>query len=372
MRFDVAHAALLPATATAGRFVPTRTTLPVLTGILIDARDDRLTLRATDLDVGLEIRVPASVPEPGAIVLPAHYLTEIVRRIPGGAVSFETAEDRSVARLRWGRSDFQIHGFDAEQFPDFPALPAAEATPFPQRQLRETLRQTLFAASADTTRAVLTGAEIVMADGHFRALATDGLRVAYYRTDPDRQDWSSGQTCLVPAKALQEVVRCLSEDDEALGHMVLHTGQLLMDLGEIRILVRLLEGRYPALLDLVPKAYPTEVSVDRQLFQDVCDRVGLISDSPDRLYAVTLSIGADSVVVSSRSPDVGEAREELPAEVNGPAVDVTLNARLLTEASRHLDGQNLIIDVSGPGTALRLRRPGDGRCQYLQMPIRIG
>jgi DNA polymerase-3 subunit beta len=368
MRFQVQHAALSRGLSVVAHIVPARTPMPVLTGILLQAEGSELVLTATDLEVGAQVRVPAEVDEPGAAVLPARYLTELVRRIPGGLLAWETGAGDGT-RVRWQRSDFSIRGFAVEDFPEFPAFPD-ERWPFDKARLREALRQTLFAASTDLARPVLTGVEVTFRDGEVRALATDGLRVAHHRSDPLRDDWEAGTQLLVPARALAEILRCLG-DEGGEGYWATRGNQLLVESGEVRLAARLLEGRYPAVLELLPKAYPTVVHVDREAFRDACERVSVVSDTPDRLYAVTVSVGDGSVLVSAEAPDVGQAREEVPAETRGQPLSVVFNARLLLEGLRHFSGEGLVLEFSGSDSAARLG-DGQGRQEYVQMPIKVG
>jgi DNA polymerase-3 subunit beta len=369
VRLLIDHAALARGLATVARSIPSRTPMPVLTGVLVNASSEDVTLVATDLELGIRCRIAADVAEPGAMVLPAHYLTEMVRRIPGGEISWQAEPDRAISQLRWQRSEFTIHGFAADQYPSFPVFPK-EGVTFQRQLLRDALRNTVFAASADAARPALAGVELVLADGDMRALATDGMRVALHRSNPGRTSWEQGQRLLVPARALQEVARCLEGEGE--GRLAVQESQLLLDLGDTQIAVRLLEGRYPAVLDLLPKEYPTTVLVARDAFYAACERVSLVADSPERLHAVTMSVAGDRLSLAARSPEVGEASEVVSAEVTGPELTVGFNARLLLEGLRHMEGDEVLLELSGPLSAARLRRPGDEGFLYMLMPVRIG
>lgn len=369
MHFQIDHADFARGIATVARAVPARTTMPVLTGILLRAENDTLTLAGTDLELGIEAVVPATVAEPGAVVLPSRYLTEMVRRIPAGSLEWHVEPDRPVASLTWQRSHFTIHGFSADQYPPFPS-PSSAPVAFDRPSLAAALRQTVFAASADAARPVLTGVELFIDGDDFRALATDGTRVAYYRNAVDREDWGAAQRLLVPARGLNEALRLLEGGED--GRLAVHENQLLFDLGPARVAVRLLDGRYPAVLDLLPKAYPSIVRADRQALCDACERVSLVADTPERLYAITLRIADDRVSLAAHSPDVGEAEEQIVADVEGPDIEVGFNARLLLDGLRHLGGDDVLLELSGKTSAACLRRPDDSGFLYLQMPIRIG
>jgi DNA polymerase-3 subunit beta len=368
MQLRVAHADLSRGISTVARAVPARTPMPILTGILVRADGGLLTLAATDLELGIECRVAAEVDSPGSAVLPARYLTEIVRRIPGGTLAWDVEAERPVARVSWQRSQFTIQGFSADQYPPLPVFPD-EAPAVARDALAEALRRTVFAASQDAARPALTGVELFMAGSEFRALATDGTRVAYHRNPPAREDWSGARRVLVPARGLQELVRLLEGEGE--GRMALMDNHLLLDLGDTRVALRLLDGRYPAVLEMLPREYPTVVRVDRRGLYEACERVSVVADTPERLYAVVLQADDGRLGLAANSPDVGEAVEEIPAQVEGPAMEVGFNARLLLEGLRHVEGDEVLLELSGPGSAARLRRPGDEGYLYIQMPIRL-
>lgn len=342
--------------------------MPVLTGILVRAEKGSLILAATDLEIGAEVRIPAEVYDPGAVVLPARYLVELSRRIPEGILLWE-AQDGTAGRLRWGRSEFVLRGFSAADFPAFPSFPE-RMDPFPKARLREALRQTVFAAASDPSRPVLTGVELVYRGSQFRALATDGLRVAHHRSTPGEEGWEGSERLLVPARALEELLRCLGDDDGE-GYWAKEANHLLVQLGDLRLAARLLEGHYPAVLELLPKEYGTMILTDREAFQSACERVSLVSsDAPDRLHAVTVAVSPGSVVLSAETPDVGEAREEIPAEARGAPVTAVFNAKLLLEGLRHFAASDLTIELAGPAAPARIR-DASGRQEYFQLPITL-
>jgi DNA polymerase-3 subunit beta len=371
VQLTVEHAHLAPALVTVARSVPARTTMPVLGGILVEASAHQLQLAATDLEVTSRLRVPAAVAAPGRVVVPARLLAEIVRRIPGGQIAWESDPERADTVLRWQRSEFHLHGFRADEFPALPEPPDdAPRTPFDFATLRETLRHTVFAAADESGgRPILTGVALTLLDGAYRALATDGMRVAYYRTRAERGDWTDGQTFTLPQRGVAEIVRCLEGEGE--GSFCAAGSHLHVAAGEVRLAVRLLEGSYPAILELLPKQFPTVARVDLASLRDACERVALVTDAPDRLHAVSLHLRAGEIEVSARSPEVGEAREVIPADVDGPELDFGANARLLLEGLRHLPDGEAVAEFSGPLSLARFRSLADPRLHYMHMPLRM-
>lgn len=373
MEFTIEHAALARGVATVTRAVPTRTTLPVLTGLLVEANGSgQVRLLATDLDVTVDVGLPAQVKLPGRAVVPARLLGDILRRIPSGAISWATDAGHAVTSLRWLLSEWKLHGFSPDQFPDLPA-PSEEVTwtSFDSATLRQTLWHTVFACAGQAGgRPILTGVELALEQGKYRAIATDGMRVTYFRSDV-AHTWCQPEVMVVPAAGVAELVRALGDGDGD-GRLCRQEGQLYVEVGGVRLAMRLLEGRYPAILDLIPKAWPTTVTVDCSALRDACERVALVTDVPDRLYAVLLHAAGDRVEVTASSPEAGEARESVAASVDGQEVKLAVNAKLLVEGLRRLGDGEVLIDLSGPQSLARYRLAQDERAQYMQMPVRIG
>jgi DNA polymerase-3 subunit beta len=358
--------------ATVSRSVPARTTMPVLTGMLIEAVPGRLRLTATDLEVTSAAEIAAEVEEPGRAVVPARIFAEIARRVPSARVELSSDPERADALLRWNRSEFRLHGFAPEQFPQPPAPPAGQAyAPLGHEALRDTLRHTVFAAATEAGgRPILTGVELTFLDGDYRAVATDGMRVAYFRTT-ERTDWAQGLAITLPARGVDEIVRTLETADGD-GSFCAHDSHFFLRAGNAEIAVRLLEGRFPAILELVPKQFPTTVRLDAGELRDAAERVALLTDAPDRLHAITLAVSGDGIDVRARSPEVGEAHEPVAASTDGPDLDFPVNARMLLEGLRHIGDGQVQMDFSGPQSLARIRRTDDPRLQYMQMPLRFG
>jgi DNA polymerase-3 subunit beta len=372
MRVSIDAPQLARGVATVSRSVPARTTMPVLTGMLLEADASGLRLVATDLEVTCTVTVAAEVHEAGRAVVPARLFAEIVRRVPTPRLDLVADPDRADAVLSWERSEFRLHGFGPDQFPEPAAAPAGtEFTSFSEGGLRDTLRHTAFAAASEAGgRPILTGVELTLLDGDYRAVATDGMRVAYFRT-AERTDWARGMAVTLPGRGVDEIVRSI-EAAGGQGAFCAHENHMFVRAGTTEVAVRLLEGRFPAILDLVPKQFPTTVRLDASELRDACERVALVTDAPDRLHAITLVAGADGMEVRARSPEVGEARESVAAGVEGPDTEFAVNARMLLEGLRHLSDGELQIEFSGPQSLARLKKADDARLQYMQMPLRLG
>lgn len=368
MRVTVHQKDLQHALQAAARAVPVRTTLPALSGILLHAGARKLTFQATDLEIGISATIPADVTEPGSILLPARQLVEIARRIPADAIAFDIDPTNATATLRWGGSEFLIHGQPPEHFPGIPATDPGTEITLTADQLRTAVEASLFAASQDEARPILTGVQLTLNAGELRTLATDGFRIASRRILTPAATPDPVLNVVLPSRNLSELLRFLPDADQVT--ILPSKNHVLFQVGNIAFLSRVLEGAYPAVLDLVPKDYRSTIRVDRLLLHDALERVSLFADPLQKAYATLLTYARDTVVLSASSAAVGKAREELPAEVRGETGEIIFNARLLTEGLRNCAGTDAILEISGPLTAARLTSPDAEGFLYVIMPMR--
>lgn len=370
MKFTASQIDLSFGLQTVAKAVSSKTTLPILSGILLKADGDRLNLTATDLEIGIECDVAAQVETPGAIVLPARYLTEIVRKIPAPIIQVEVDPRNYTATLRWERSQYTIHGFSPEQYPFLPKANRTLGYKLGQNTLRNMIRQTAFAVSHDETRPVLTGAQLSITDGHCHLIATDGVRIAYRQTQ--LADWADGHenaTLVLPGRTLNELFRLLGSTDDQVVTLSVTPTQAFFDLGDVRLVSRLLEGQYPDVLRLVPQSYSTGIQLSAQMLHDACERASLIAR--DGTGAIKVAIDADHLTITSNTPEVGQVYEELAATISGEPLEIGLNPRFVMDGLRALESDDLLFEFSGNRTPSRMKPAGRDDFLYVVLPIVI-
>lgn len=364
MKFTALHSDIAPAVALAARIVPSRAIRPVLSAVRIYADGDGVTVSAADMETARVCTLPATVRESGCAVIPARHLSELLRRIPGGEIGCSLDGHNLV--LGWGSSRHVMHGFDAADFPAIADAPNVLSTVPASVVLHAIEHATFAAADGDTARALLTGVELRIGAEALFALATDGFQVASYCSQPGAE--RPEESIVVPATALDELARSLGNTDAPVE--IGHDGRMIhFTCGNTRLSTRLLEGKYFAVLDLVPKEFPSRIHLRREAFAEAVRRVGLVTEG-DAPYPVTLSGEGSAIELQATAADVGIANEQMSAEVEGTAVRVTFNARQLAGGLARFHGDSVTMEISGENTLARVV-DGDGRLQFLQMPLQM-
>lgn len=376
MEFVADREDLVPALQTVTRAVSSRTTLPVLSGILIEVRERDAVLVGNDLEIGIECRIPVNTFSPGATVVTASYLNEIVRRIPFGDIRFRQAPGSGMVEIRWEKSEFMINTASPEQFPRLPEGGPDEGTVIAENALRNLFRRTTFCVSkSETMPTVLTGVLVSMDGETLTALSTDGFRVAYARGALEEGREKGPALSIVPGRAVTELGRILGSGGEV--RVSYRENQIFFDLGETLFCSRLLDGEYPRVLDLIPKEYGVKVTMKTQEFHDACERVALVSETRRQGQVVCLEIGESSVLLSSSSAEVGKASEEVPAEVSAAGADVSaggleilFNARFLVEGLKQIETEEAVFELINSESAARLRPAVGEDFFYVVLPMR--
>lgn len=351
--------------AIVSKAVSTKNSIPVLSGIYLSARDGKLTIRATDMELAIEAFTPCEVIDEGEVVLPARYFTDLVRRIPFGNLEISVDYRNFVATLRWGKSQYVIHGFSADQFPSLPDMDGASTFSVRQVLLRDLLRQTTFAAGHDESKPWLTGVLFKLRENQITGTATDGVRIAYAETSADNADGHSFGI-IIPSRSLNELARLLSGEEEAVVNVAVTANQVFFDLGTIRVISRLLEGQYPDVMRLVPQNYPTQVVLQRAEFMEALERATLIT----RDGTVKVGIQPDRVTITSNTPEVGHVYEELAvSSMEGDPLDIGFNAKFLLEFLKVVEANEFRFQCSGSRNPARLQPADDNHFLYVVLPL---
>jgi DNA polymerase-3 subunit beta len=346
--------------------VERKTTIPVLSHLLLTVREDRLHLAATDLDVSLTSWCEADVKEPGGIAVQAKKLLEIIRSLTGDEVHLVQEEPR-VLTIRAGRSRFKVHGLAPDDFPTLPQVEDGTAVEIPFGDFRRMISKVLFAVSAEESRFQLNGALLKLKDGGLEMVATDGHRLAL--VEGGLEGNGHGQdSVLVPRKALQELQRLEGE-----GNLGYRRGEhhLSFRLGRRELICRILEGTFPDYERVIAKDNDKKVLFDRKVFSEAVQRAALMTG--DRARAVRLQFAPDQVVISAANSDLGEAVEEVSCDYDGPEFRLGINPDYLRDFLGAVETERVRLELKDENTQC-VGYPLDGpdtRYLCVIMPMRI-
>ncbi len=353
--------------------VERKTTIPVLSHILLNARDahdskdGKLHLAATDLDVSLTSRCEAEIREGGAIAVQAKKLIEIIRSLSAAEVLLVQEEPR-VLSIRAGSSRFKIHGLAADDFPTLPTVPASAGAKveIPFADFRRMVAKILFAVSAEESRFQLNGALFKIKDGALEIVATDGHRLALVEKREEslrNVPGNAGEdSVLVPRKALQELQRL--EGDAAATALEFRRGEhhLSFRLGQRELICRILEGTFPDYERVIAKDNDKRVLFDRKALAEAVQRAALMTS--DRARAVRLQFSAHQLVISAVNADLGEAVEEVACEYDGPEFRLGINPDYLSQFLAAVDTDRVRLELKDENTQCvgypQESLPGDG------------
>jgi DNA polymerase-3 subunit beta len=350
--------------------VPQKTTMPVLGHLLLEATGGQLKLTATDLDLTISTSVRAEVDREGAVTLPAKRFSEIVHQLDPSA-TVELDVHRANALISAGRASFRILGTGAEEFPKSPGLAFKKGMTLPAATLRQAIQKTVFCVSKDETRRALTGVLWEVAGDSMAMVGTDGHRLARISV-PAEIAVEARREVIVPTKALQQVLRLATiVEDEGI-QVKLADDHAIFRFDETALFTRLIEGPFPKYQDVIPKANEKKVVVKRDLLADALRRVSLLADN--LTHQVRVSVKRDLLVLSARTQDIGEAKEEVEAQYGGDEMDMGYNAQYLSEIVRNVDSDEVLLSLSTPlnaGLVEPLEQGKDENYLCLIMPLRL-
>lgn len=374
MKLTIERAALLRALGHVQSVVERRNTIPILSNVMLDARDGALNLTATDMDVAIVESVPAEVSGAGATTVPAHTLYDIVRKLPEGAqIGLESDAEGNQLHLNAGRARFRLGTLDTAEFPamsdgDLPHGFSLSASDF-----RTLIDRTRFAISTEETRYYLNGIYLHAASsdgdgaGVLRAVATDGHRLARVEMPlPAGAEDMPG--IIVPRKTVVELRKLIEETGGEI-EVTLSDTKIRFAFDDAVLTSKLIDGTFPDYERVIPSGTDKTMEVDRKVFADAVDLVATIATEKSR--AIKLSLDKGNLALSANSPDAGSAEEELDANYDGESLSIGFNSRYLLDIAQQIEGDTARFDLSDPGSPMIVRDADDESALYVLMPMRV-
>ncbi|MES2120106.1 MAG: DNA polymerase III subunit beta [Pseudomonadota bacterium] len=367
MKATIERATLLKSLGHVQSVVERRNTIPILSNVLIEARDDgSIRLMATDLDLQVDESVPANVTQAGATTVSAHTLFDIVRKLPEGSQVEVTAAEGKMQVVA-GRARFNLSTLPRDDFPVIAEGELPTKFELPAATLRQIIEKTRFAISSEETRYYLMGIFFHVVDEQLRAAATDGHRLA--RITVPRPDGADGMPdVIVPRKCVQELYRLL-EELEGTVEISLSPTKIRFGLGSAILTSKLIDGTFPDYNRVIPTGNDKLLKLDPKSFSAGVDRVSTIASEKTR--AVKVSVERDKVTLSVTSPENGVATEELAADYGSDGIEIGFNARYLLDILGEIDGDVVEVHLADAAAPTLLRENDKANALYVLMPMRV-
>ncbi len=351
--------------------VEKKNTMPILANMLLTAEGSGIQIVATDLEIGLRGHYAAEVEKPGAVIVSAKKMYEIVRELPDENILIETEEGNWVKVLS-GNAQFKLVGLPKEEYPSLPDVAEEGMITIEGAILRDMIKKTLYSVGDNDTRYVLNGLFVQLSPVKngltIRMVGTDGHRLSLIDRVVDAKH--KEESMIIPKKAMLELRRLLEEDPS--------TGELRVGFGKnhalfkrdgLMMVSKLIDGNYPNYLQVVPTQNTKKVTVSREMITHAVRRVSILSK--EKTNAVKLQLEKNRLVLSTNNPEVGEANEELTVDYKGEALAIGFNSRYLMDVLTAMDKETIRLELNDPLSPCLIMEEGDDNYKCVVMPMRV-
>jgi DNA polymerase-3 subunit beta len=375
MEFSVSKADLVRELGLTQGVVEKKTTIPILSNILVETDGDQVWLTATDLELGIRCACPARIKKAGAGTIPARRLLDYVRLLPDADVQVKLGENQ-WASFVCGRSRTRIAGMSRESFPELPEMPETLAE-IPLSLLSQMISNTIFAISSEESRFTLNGALLILKDTGLVMVATDGHRLALVEKTVSLPGLNGAYRALLPKKAMSEIQKLASDDSTKQIEFSGNDNHLFFRIDKRLLLSRKLTGNFPDYERVLPKEHPHTLVIQREELKSAIERVAQFAD--ERSRAIRVQILDNELKIHSSISETGESEETIPVEYSGDSVEIGFNAQYLLEFLRSVDQSEIEFHFKDANSAGELRPhraeasggAAESVYRYVVMPMRI-
>ena len=344
--------------------VERRQTMPVLANVLLSAREARLAITGTDLEVELVAAMKVAVDQPGDITVPGRKLLDIFRALPEGvSVTLSTEGERVVVRA--GRSRFTLSSLPASEFPVVEEINAQQVLSLPQGEFRRLIDKTHFSMAQQDVRYYLNGLLLETQDSQLRAVATDGHRLALCEmtlSEPAKP----GQV-IVPRKGVLELQRILGSEGQV--ELAIGTNHVRAQIGDIRFTSKLIDGRFPEYGRVIPASPPRTVQADRETLRQALQRTAILSN--EKYRGIRLAVRTDLLTIQAHNPEQEEAEDQVEVVYPGEELEIGFNVNYLLDALAAIETDKVEIGLTDSNSSCLIHAPGMTQTRYVVMPMRL-
>jgi len=363
VRFDTTKEALVKVIQDVQNAINPKTTLPILSNILIETGKDNISLTATDLDIGITSSIQVKPGVEGSITIPAKKFFDIIKELPDGDVSVSVKKNNLV-HIECPSCLFKIMGLPKDEFPQLPDIKDKDSITMQRNKLKKMITMTSFAISRDETRYVLNGALFIIKPTCIRMVATDGRRLAMAE-EKTQAPKTQERKVIIPSKTIIELGKLLGDEGEV--RICFGNNQILFDMGNTKVVSRLIDGEFPNYEQVIPKEIKDRVGISRAIFLAATKRAALFTNQDS--LAVKIELSKDKMVLSKSAPYIGEAREEIVVDHKGKDLAIGFNPDYLVDVLKNISEEVVNFEVSDA------EKPGvvriGGEYIYVVLPMQL-
>ena len=363
MKVSFQRADILDAVQKVQSVVTTKTTLSILSNLMIETGEKEAILTGTDLQVGVRCKCPAKISEPGGSTIPARMFLSILREVPADSVDL-SIDAKDVATITSGRSFFKLMGISKEEYPKLPDFSEEEAFTLDQKVLGAMLQKCVYAISREDSRYALMGLYFLLKEQELTLVATDGRRLSKISC-PIKVDIKYKKDFIMPLKAVEELSRMLGSEGEL--KIFLAKNQVAFELEGTRLMSRLIDGSFPDYERVIPESSQEKIRVPRQELSSIVRMASLMTS--DQSEMVRLRFEKDKLTVTSHSPEVGEARADMPVDHKGKQVEIGFNPIFVRDALSSMEEDEITLELTDSLSPGVIR--GEGSFIHVIMPMRL-
>lgn len=365
MHFFCTQKSLLHSISTVQKAVSSKTTLPILKGIYIEALQDELKLIATDLDIGIEHTMMAKIVDQGSIVVDSKFFGEIIRKLPDAEVEIQLLENNQL-KIKCLNTEFNILVYPKEEFPELPIVGEDNVYTIPNHLLKNMIRQTVFATAQEETRPILTGVLMEIEDDKISMVALDGYRLSLRQGSIDGY---LNTKVVIPAKTLNELIRILNTEGNTPISIALTDKQALFTIERTKLISRLLDGEFINYKQIIPKEYGSKLTVKTKDLLDSIERASLLARE-GKSNLVKFTIRDKKMIINSNS-ELGKVEERIDILLEGEDLEIAFNAKYFIEVLKVLDDEEIFLEFTTNISPGILRPASTETYTYLVLPVRL-
>ena len=349
--------------------VASKTTMPILEGILIQTNDNELKLTSYDLEIGIEYILEAKIEEQGNTVVNAIMFSEIIRKLPSSEISISINENQ-LLEIECEGSLYKLATMNPDEFPELPKINIDESIEIEQTVLKNMIRKTIFAVSNEENRPIFTGCLFEVLDNVLNVVAVDGYRLAIKKNVLNEK--SNNFNSVIPGKTLNEVNKIISDSFDPI-KIGISKNQGLFEMENCKIVTRLLDGEFLKYSNAIPSTWETRIKVNKQNIQNCFERISLISSSSiekEKKYPVKINIEVGKVTISCAN-QTGDAKEEIYIETEGKELDIGFNPKFFLDALKAIDDEEVYIEFGSNRSPCIIKSVDEGDYIYMILPIKM-